>query len=108
MFFRCFAHIVNLICKAMLEEAAGNVPELSPVKRLKSVISNVCVLFFFTQFIFNLHDLDTIIITQMWSVLQYHEGFRDEASTINPRCRDKVVICLSDDRLCDYLKRDMF
>jgi hypothetical protein len=48
----------------MLEEAAGNVPELSPVKRLKGVISNVCVLFFFTQFIFNLHCLDTIIITQ--------------------------------------------
>ena len=46
MFFRCFAHIVNLICKAMLEEAAGNVPELSPVKRLKSVISNVCVVVF--------------------------------------------------------------
>ena len=30
----------------MLEEVAGNDPDLSPVKRLKSVISNVCVVVF--------------------------------------------------------------
>ena len=40
MFFRCFARIVNLICKAMLKEVAGNDSDLSPVKMLKSVIFN--------------------------------------------------------------------
>ena len=40
MFFRCFACIVNLICKAMLKEVAGNDSNLSSVKMLKSVIFN--------------------------------------------------------------------
>ena len=48
MLFRCFTHIVNLICKAMLEEVAGNDPDLSPVKRLKSVY---VLLFFYSIYI---------------------------------------------------------
>lgn len=45
--FRCFAHIVNLTCKAMIEKSMERGDGYDPVKRLREAIAHVSLLFIF-------------------------------------------------------------
>jgi len=45
--FRCFAHIVNLTAKAMLDQAANEGDDYNSVKKLRDAIVHVSLLSFF-------------------------------------------------------------
>lgn len=45
----CFPHIVNLACKAMINNVTGLVPEQDSIKNLRGVIQNVSVWVFINK-----------------------------------------------------------
>ncbi len=51
-FNSCFPHIINLACKAMVNEMSGLIPEEDSIKRLRAVIHDVSLeiyIWIFTQ-----------------------------------------------------------